>query len=793
MTDTRLVPLAAALWLATVLVPSLPASWHPVFVAATTVPAVAALFVTGRAPWLSLLLFGLAAGCAISGLHVRATHDGPVGALAADGAVARVDLEVRSDPRLRGRAEERRYVMFDAELRVVRARGTRQRVHARVLVTASPAWQRVVPGERVRTVVRLAATERGDDRAAFVSARAPPRIVAEPGTVDRLVNQVRARFREAVRPLPVVERALLPSLVVGDTTRLPPWLVDDLRAAGLTHLTAVSGANLTILLGCVLAMARLAGIRGWGVAIAGVLVVAGFVLVCRPEPSVIRAAAMGVVGLAGLVTGHRRTGVPSLAIAVIVLLLVDPWLGRSYGFALSVFATAGILVFAPGWTAILERRAPRWLAVGLAVPLAAQVAVTPLLVTLDGEISVVALVANLLTGPVVPMATVSGFATLMLGIGLPAVAQVAAWAAYPAVWWIVQVAQHAASLPGATVSWEAGPWRLVLLIVGCLALAGGVAMLLRRTRLLLVFGIVLVLWLVRPIPLDGARWLTGWPPANWVVAACDVGQGDALVLNSGSGRGVLVDTGPEPREVDECLRSLGIRRLELVVLTHFHRDHTGGLSGALDGRSVDRLWTRPGAEPVKALRPGLGRGGQLDRIRVEQPVSGHRLRVGAGLVTVLAPEEPFAGPSPGAGAEGEGSAENDASLVLLAEVAGVRVLLTGDIEPAGQRRLLGWGEALDVDVLKVPHHGARYQSPIFLDRTSPRLALISVGADNDYGHPAASTLSYFASRGIPVARTDRDGTVLLTVAGDRLGLVRRAGRIRRTPGVASGCRRCVGC
>lgn len=264
------------------------------------------------------------------------------------------------------------------------------------------------------------------------------------------------------------------------------------------------------------------------------------------------------------------------------------------------------------------------------------------------------------------------------------------------------------------------------------------------------------------------------------------GEGDALVLNTGGGAGVLVDTGPEPDAVDDCLRSLGIGRLELVVLTHFHHDHVGGLSGVLTGRDVAQVWTRPVASGADQLLAELAE----ERIAVRQPAVGHRARVGTALLTVLGPDRSYRPPASGTGTSEEGTAENDASIVLLAEIASLRVLLTGDVEPAGQRRLLRWGDALDVDVLKVPHHGARYQHPVFLDRASPRLAVISVGADNEYGHPAPATLAYFDTRGVPVARTDRDGMVLITVVDGAVGLLRRSGP---DAGVPTGCRQDVGC
>ena len=177
-------------------------------------------------------------------------------------------------------------------------------------------------------------------------------------------------------------------------------LADDFRTTGLTHLLAVSGTNLTLVVGFLLVVARWVRVRGRWLYVVGVLGIVGFVLLARTEPSVLRAAAMGGVGLLALGSNGRQRGSRALGVALVALLLVDPGLATSVGFALSVLATGGILLLAPGWRDALARWLPRWLAEAVAVPAAAQLACTPLVAAISGQVSLVAVGANLLVAPV---------------------------------------------------------------------------------------------------------------------------------------------------------------------------------------------------------------------------------------------------------------------------------------------------------------------------------------------------------------------------------------------------------
>jgi competence protein ComEC len=378
---------------------------------------------------------------------------------------------------------------------------------------------------------------------------------------------------------------------------------------------------------------------------------------------------------------------------------------------------------------------------------------------LSGQVSLVAVPANLLVAPAVAPATVLGVLATVTGSVSDPAARAFGWMAGLPAWWIVTVAQRAAAVPDAAVAWPSSTW-------GALTLAGllvsGVLLgrrLARRPRVLAgCAAVVLVGGLVRVAG-------PGWPPEGWLMVACDVGQGDALVLDAGRAGAVVVDAGPDPRLVDRCLRDLGVERVALVVLTHLHADHVEGLPGVLRGRAVGGVEIGPYDEPAAELAR-VTRWTREASVPLTRAVTGERDRVGSLRWQVVWPLRII---------EGEGSTPNNASLVLLVEVGDVRMLLTGDVEPAAQRALMVRWRVPEVDVLKVAHHGSAYQEQGLLEAARPRVALVSVGEGNDYGHPAASTISALVRAGAVVGRTDRDGSLAVVGRAARLRLVSTGG------------------
>ncbi|MVO84406.1 MBL fold metallo-hydrolase [Streptomyces sp. p1417] len=655
------------------------------------------------------------------------------------------------------------------------------------------AWLELLPSTRLRVRGTLAAPWPGSERTAAVlrvsEGRGPP-IVGGPSRTQRLAGQLRAGLREATDGLPDDARALLPGLVIGDTARVPPDLDQAFRATDLTHLLAVSGANLTIVLALLIGppgtahraerrgLAPRLGIPLRTTALLGGGLTLGFVVVCRPEPSVLRAAACGLIVLLAIGTGRRRSLVPALAAAVLLLVLYDPWLARSYGFLLSVLATGALLLLTPRWSAALRRRGvPGRPAEALAAAAAAQAVCAPVVAVLAARVSLVAVPCNLLAEFAVAPATVLGFAALAVAPVAMPVAKGIVWCARWPVEWIAGIARTGAALPGNGVDWP-GSWGGALLLAvvtaGAVLACGRLA---RHPWLSVLCVLLLLLVIVQPPPLT--RVVVGWPPPGWRLVMCDVGQGDATVLAVGEGAGVVVDAGPDPVLVDRCLRSLGVTRVPLVLLTHFHADHVAGLPGVLRGRSVGAIQTTGFQEP-----PGQAafvRGQAAARgIPVTAAVAGERRRAGELDWRVL-------WPPPGGAGRPEGP--NDASVTLSVRVAGLSLLLLGDLEPPAQRALLrtpGGAGLAGVDVLKVAHHGSAYQDPLLLRQTGARLALISCGADNPYGHPSPRTVAALRAGGARVVRTDTSGAIAVT--GGRTG----AGAATGAPGRGAGGGEAVG-
>ncbi|PJE94276.1 hypothetical protein CUT44_28840 [Streptomyces carminius] len=766
---------------------------------------------------LAMTLLCAAAGGGVAAAHAADLHRGPLPGLAGRHAHITAEVTVTADPRtvksrIRGSEQLPELIALRADaVRVTTTDGTVTATRSPVLllvrqpketVTATgsetdpdtgPAatadraspWLGLLPSTRLRVAARLAPASDdgpgGRDIAAVlrVSGTGPPTVTGEPTTVQRTAGKLRAGLREASDGLPPDARALLPGLVVGDTSRIPEDLDEAFRASDMLHLLAVSGSNLAILLVLLIGppgraaraerggAAPLLGLSLRTTAVTGALLVLVFVVVCRPEPSVLRAAACGLITIAAIGTGRRRSLLPALAAAVLLLVLYDPWLARDFGFLLSVLATGSLLTVAPRWSTALRRRGvPGRLAEALAAAAAAQAACAPVVAVLAAHVSLVAIPCNLLAEFLVAPATVLGFAALAAApLSMPLAEFLARLAGWP-TGGIAAVARTGAALPGAEIDWP-GSWTGALLLA---ALTGVLALAARRLIrhpwhpwLCVACAALLVLAIVRPVPL--VRPLTGWPPPGWRLAVCDVGQGDALALAAGEGAAVVVDTGPDPRAVDRCLRTLGVTAVPLLVLTHFHADHVAGLGGVLRGRAVGAIQTTTRAEP-SGQAAAVHRAAFRADIPVLLPVPGERRRIGPLTWEVLWPTTP---PPPGPPAS-SGEEANDASVTLLARTGDLTVFLPGDLEPPAQQRLLATRPDLPpVDVLKVAHHGSAYQDPALLARLRPRIALISCGEDNPYGHPAPRTLTALRTVGAAVLRTDTHGSLAVTADGTVVG------------------------
>jgi len=742
--DLRLAPVALGCWAAAL------ATLHAgmrlgLTIIGTAVLAVAAFgFIARRWRWVAVsALVGLILGGLATAARQAGAESAPLRSLVSARAQAEVELTVTDDPHpARATTGRSTTWVVPARLSIV---DSRLRLDERVLVLATyEGWRSLLPGQRVTASVRFGEPRGGDLNAAVLSATSPPAPMGSPPWEQRAAASLRAGLQRACQPLDNRPGGLLPGLVVGDTSRLPPELEQQFRDVGLTHLTAVSGSNVAIVVGMVVFLGgwlRLGPRAKAGLATVAVI---GFVILVRPSPSVLRAAAMGGVGLLALASGRSRAALPALAATITALIAIDPELAGDAGFALSVLATGGLLLLAPRMRdGLRRRRVPAGLAEALAIPAAAQLACAPVVAGLSGSISLVAIPANLLAVPAIAPATLTGVAAAAVSPLWPDGAAFVAWVGGWPAWWLVKVAEIGAAVPEGSVAWPGGVGGALLLTGLVVVLLAGVRF--RAVRLIVVT--VAVAAVVAAVPARLA--MPGWPPPGWLVVACDVGQGDAIVLRAGRGSAVVVDAGPQPGSVVRCLDDLDVGEVPLAFLSHFHIDHIGGLDGLLKHR--------PGAlvvpgfpEPVSGREAVLGAASRTATPVVEAGF-GAAWTVGEVTLRVL----------PTARLSGTRSDANNNSLILMATVGGVSVLLLGDAETEQQALV----RTHPVQVLKVAHHGSSYQDPSLLEALRPRVALVSVGAGNGYGHPSASVLGRLRANGARVCRTDVDGDIAVIRTG----------------------------
>ncbi len=588
-------------------------------------------------------------------------------------------------------------------------------------------------------------------------------------------GEIRERASDGLgRGMPTREAELARGFVLGEDDEIDPQTKEDFRRAGLSHLLAVSGQNVTLLALLALPLMAALGIplRERLVWVLGLIVV--YVPLAGAGPSIQRAGVMGAVGVLATLSGRRASRLYALLLALGATLAIDPGVAADIGWQLSFAAVAGIfLLAAPLREAIAARIGSggwrRALAEGAAVTIGATLATAPLIAFHFETLSTTTLVANLAAMPAVapamwlgmaaaaaaqvpgaPVEALNALNALLLGY----IAQVAAWCGRP--------------------SWAEVGVRLggTGLLVSYLALALAVVVALRvghrrrlavarrprqrspatrgrgrgpqplQLNLLALALIVLVVTFVVP----GGGSAASAPISGLRVEVLDVGQGDAILLQPAAAPAVLVDGGPPGDDLAGKLEEAGVERLGAVVVSHDQSDHVGGIEELFGRFPIARLvYARLGRQPLEAAAAA----GALPM----RAVAGDGLRSGGLHLEVLwPPPELLAEPS-------AGSDPNQLALVLRARWRGFTMLLTADAEAEAVPLDPG-----PIDVLKVAHHGSDDAGlAALLDRARPRLAVISVGADNSYGHPTAGTLETLAADGVRTLRTDLDGTIEIDV------------------------------
>jgi competence protein ComEC len=569
------------------------------------------------------------------------------------------------------------------------------------VIASTKSVNGLLPGQKIRVEGKVLKSKEGRV-AALVIVGSAVEVITQPSRWARSLARIRLGLRDATGTGDA--GALIPGMVIGDTSKQSVDFKNEMRRSGLTHLVAVSGANFAIVSAFVL----------WGMQfifrrvnyrlIATAIALASFIALVRPSPSVLRAAAMAAVLLFAYGSREGRDPLPALGFAIAAVVIADPFQARDPGFALSVLATAGLLLIAP-------KIRPKI----LAPPIAAMALCSPVIVALSGYISPMSIIANILAAPAVAPITIVGFIAALISPLSASIAGLLIWIVKPLAQWITWIAQWSSTFPVFTL--KTGLYGFVAALLLALFIYIG------KVKALISLLVIVI----------GFSWVQRFPAGDWQIANCDIGQGDAMVLNLKNHRAILIDVGPEPQLIDRCLHQLGIKEIPLVVLTHGHADHIGGLSGAKRNRKIGQIWF-----------------GNI--------FAGTRARIGDIEIDVKWP------------LEGGENTPNNSSISALFRSPDFTLFAGGDIEPLAQEQLRQQIGA--VDIYKVSHHGSKFQDPELMRELSPALAVISVGAENTYGHPAPSTISALRDLGAKVLRTDRDGAVAMSARNHQISIQR---------------------
>jgi competence protein ComEC len=664
------------------------------------------------------------------------------------------------------------------------AEGAWQAAPGRVLVTARP-YPLHVYGELVELTGRLESPPliEGFDYREYLARRGVVSTMLFPGVeirgldpgdlVSRLLRDGRATLSASLeQTLPEPESALARGILLGQRAAIPAEVMDEFNRAGISHLIAISGQNVVLVAGFIVAM--LASALGRRPAtVMAILVVLVYAVFVGASPSVLRAAVMATVMLGAVLAGRPAGALPGVVLAGAVLVAHRPLLIEDVSFQLSFAATLGIVLGAErlraillSWLAPLPRWLAGFLAENLAITSAASLTVLPVIAATFGRVSIVSLPANLLAAPAFVLALVGAALTAGAGCIDTGLGRAVAEIARLPLAYLIGLADLAAALPMASVEVRAFGILEALIAFALLAVAYFV---LRRLPLPETEPVDRrpaspVLALAALVALAAA--LTWWsaiqPEGGRLrVTVLDVGQGDAILIETPAGARILVDGGPSGPALLQALgRRLpaGERRVDLIVLTHAQDDHLTGFVELLQRFDVGAALAGPLAGESGAY---LAWREALDRRRVPllTAAAGQTIDLGDGaLLNVLGP------PSDASTAVED---PNDHSVVLRLRHGAISVLLTGDLGAEGEAALLASGADLRSTVLKVGHHGSDGSStPAFLDAVAPELAVISAGARNVYGHPSPTTRLRLAS--VPLLRTDLNGDVSFETDGTRL-------------------------
>lgn len=662
------------------------------------------------APTLVVMAISAILASGVTAAHDHLARQGLLTELVRGQAVVTVRGTVQSYPNPAGDR-----VLLTMAVDEVEGRGQVSDSHSSIMLVGNEHLLDLHLQETIDVLVRLEPADKGSRTIAWATVLRDPIVVQEADPISRWIAARADLLNQHLEGEVPQVRGLVPGLAIGDDSRIPDEHGEALAAVNLTHLTAVSGAHVSMICAIVL---TLIGRRNRVLAVAGCAFVLGvLILATGAQPSVMRAGVMGAVVLVGVGLRKPSSALPALGISIVVLLAFEPTLALAFGFILSAVSTGAIILWTHKVTVILAPVLSVPLANLLAVPIVAHLACAPIILLLSDTASLWSAVANALVAPVVPAGTV--FALLgLLCAPVPMLGTVLAWSAARCVSWIDIVAGELSTWPGSGL-----PGELVMVFYGGVLL---VAWLISKNRRSVVWIAALGLGVA------GTRLIPSSVP-HWDIVQCDVGQGAATLFRH-EGRTFLVDTGSAGEGLAGCLTEAKAE-VDILILTHIHDDHVGELEMVINEGTTE-VWVGPGIS--EKLPPMAG-------VTVREFKAGDT-KDGVEILWPL--DEQVCTTS---------SCENDQSMVIRVDV-GRRLLVPGDLESGAQSQLAK--RDVSADIVLVPHHGSPNQDPGFAEAVDAELALLSYG-ENTYGHPAASTIDLYARFG-DILRTE-DGHIYLAI------------------------------
>jgi len=574
---------------------------------------------------------------------------------------------------------------------------------------------------------------------------------------------------------------LLLGVLLGERRGLPPEVMKAFSDSGVIHVLAVSGLHVGLIVGIFLSFFRALRLKEVQATFLTLALVFLYMYVVELRPSVVRATIMAAVVMVGRLLERESDLLNAIAFAGLVLLLWSPQSLFELGFQLSFVATLSIVYFHERlvdlFRPIVNTSSPqwvRWVCSGFLVSVSAQLGTLPIIAYYFQKIPVISVVANLFVVPLIGLIVALGFTSAILGIVSMTLARLYATANWVLLSVLLRLVNLASSLPFAYLQAPRPTGMFIILYYGFLILGSNFKRSLAARRTFLFGGLLLLNLLAWQRALEDDERLS--------VVFFDVGQGDAALVRFPNGRAMLIDGG-ERKAVYDCgervicpyLRRIGLRRLDVVVLTHADNDHVGGLPAVLEEIPV-RLVLDGGAKHLTATYLRFLELAQVPEVTYREVRAGDQLEICPGVqVAVLHPTEKFV--------TGNGEAPfglNNASVVLRVQYGEISFLFAGDIERETEEELWRRGCRLNSTVLKVPHHGSQTSSSrAFLRLVRPCVAIISVGQSNRFGHPHPDVLQRYRRANVDLYRTDRDGAVTVSTDGRKLRLHTTLGKGRR--------------